>query len=306
MESMSDKMRFNREIYIACYVLLVIVVLCGCGQTKEKFGEKTKKVEEKNAMQSQSDTQNANDSTEYITEGTEEYRGFLLDNVLHSETEGEIHYNVYIPDSYDGSRPFALFFTLPGYEGLYFQGVGVNLRAEQFGFTAQGYEPDMIIVAPQLEDWGETSARQTIALVKYFLSRYNIDEKRVYANGYSGGGETMSLVMGMEPGLFTAYLHCSSQWDGDYEPVVRYRTPVYLVIGEDDEYYGSEPSEEAYDRLYELYKQEGLSEEEIEGFLVLDVKDSSYFESQGITNQHGGGGALFSNDEKIMGWLFGK
>lgn len=66
-------------------------------------------------------------SSDAVTAGTEEYRGFLLDNVLHSDEEGDIHYNVYIPDSYDGSKPYALFFTLPGYEGLYFQGVGVNV-----------------------------------------------------------------------------------------------------------------------------------------------------------------------------------
>ena len=72
-----------------------------------------------------------------VTEGTEEYRGFTLDNVLHSETEGDIHFNLYVPDSYDGSRPYAVFFTLPGYEGLYFQGVGENLRSEEFGFEAQ-------------------------------------------------------------------------------------------------------------------------------------------------------------------------
>lgn len=53
-------------------------------------------------------------ATALVTEGTETYRGFVLDNVLHSETEGDIHYNVYIPDSYDGSTPYALFFTLPG------------------------------------------------------------------------------------------------------------------------------------------------------------------------------------------------
>ena len=44
--------------------------------------------------------------------GTEEYKGFILDNVLYSEAEGDIHYNVYIPDSYDGSEPYALFMTL--------------------------------------------------------------------------------------------------------------------------------------------------------------------------------------------------
>ena len=238
-----------------------------------------------------------------VTEGTQEYRDFLLDNVLHSANDGDIHYSVYIPDSYDGSEPYAVFFTLPGYEGLYFQGVGENLYSENFAFEAMNYNLKMIIVAPQLSDWGETSARQTIALVEYFLCHYNIDPEKVYAEGYSGGGETMSQVMGMRPELFTAYLQCSSQWDGAYEPVVESRTPVYLAVGESDEYYGSGPSEEAYENLYELYRQEGLSDEEIRELLVLDVKDADWFESRGWTNQHGGGG-LFASDEEIMGWLF--
>ena len=59
----------------------------------------------------------------------------------------------------------------------------------------------MIIVAPQLSDWGETSADQTIALAEYFLANYNIDESRVFGEGYSGGGETMSQVMGKRPDL---------------------------------------------------------------------------------------------------------
>ena len=58
-----------------------------------------------------------------VENGTKEYRGFVLDNVLHSATEGDIHYNVYIPDDYDGSESYALFMTLPGYQGLYFQGL---------------------------------------------------------------------------------------------------------------------------------------------------------------------------------------
>ena len=223
--------------------------------------------------------------------------------MLHSANDGDIHYSVYIPDSYDGSEPYAVFFTLPGYEGLYFQGVGENLCSENFAFEAMNYNSKMIIVAPQLSDWGETSARQTIALVEYFLCHYNIDPEKVYAEGYSGGGETLSLVMGMRPELFTAYLQCSSQWDGAYEPVVESRTPVYLAVGESDEYYGSGPSEEAYENLYGLYRQEGLSDEEIGELLVLDVKDAAWFESRGWTNQHGGGG-LFASDEEIMGWLF--
>ena len=64
-----------------------------------------------------------------VTEGTESYRGFVVDNVLHSADAGDIHYNVYLPESYDGSRPYALYFTLPGYGGLYFQGAASNIKS---------------------------------------------------------------------------------------------------------------------------------------------------------------------------------
>ena len=240
---------------------------------------------------------------EEITPGSEEYRGFLLDNVLHSPDEGDIHYNVYIPDSYDGTKEYALYVTLPGYQGLYFQGVGENIRTEDFGFEAQAYISDMIIVAPQLNDWGQTSADQTIELTQYFLAHYKIDPSRVYINGYSGGGETLSLVLAKQPELYTAALMCSSQWDGAYEPLVEAETPVYFVIGEDDEYYGSGPFKEAYQEIYDLYKAQGLSEEEIAKLVVLDIKDKEYFEGTPVTYQHGGG-YLFCRDKEIMGWLF--
>ena len=199
----------------------------------------------------QTDTQSADNQSSSskaynVEQGTSKYRDFVLDNVLHSETEGDIHYNVYIPEDYDGTESYALFMTLPGYQGLYFQGVGQNVMTEEFGFMARDYIPKMIIVAPQLNDWQDTSARQTIALTEYFLDTYNIDRSRVYAEGYSGGGETMSRVMGMRPDLYTAYLQCSSQWDGNYTEVVKARVPVYFAIGEKDEYYGSEPSRNAY------------------------------------------------------------
>ena len=239
-----------------------------------------------------------------VTEGTETYRGFRMDNVLHAP-EGEIHYHIYIPDSYDGREPYALFLTLPGYEGLYFQGVGQNLYSENFAFEALNYNDRMIVAAPQLSDWGETSAVQAIALTEYLLDHYNIDRERVYAEGYSGGGETMSRAMGMRPDLFTAYLQCSSQWDGAYEPVVEARVPVYFVIGEGDEYYSAEPSREAYSRLHDLYTEAGMTEEEIGRLLVLDIKDADYFRAGGALSQHGGGN-LFAGDPEIMGWLFGQ
>ncbi|MBP3489360.1 MAG: alpha/beta hydrolase [Roseburia sp.] len=260
------------KILAGMLALLLAASVTACGNTvsqepytsadTERSGQET--VEEATRK-----TITASDLSGSVTAGTEVYRGFLMDNVLHSENDGDIHYHIYIPESYDGSKPYALFVTLPGYEGLYFQGMGVNLESEEFAFEAKNYNDNMIIAAPQLEDWGET----------------------------------MSLVLEKAPELFTAYLHCSSRWDGDYAPVVENRLPVYLVIGENDEYYGSEPTREAYEALRKLYLEQGLSEEEIDRLLVLDIKDSSYFTERGIRNQHGGGGQ-FAFDEEIMGWLF--
>ncbi len=239
-----------------------------------------------------------------VTAGNDTYHGFVIDNVLHSDENGDIHYNVYVPESYDGSKPYALYFTLPGYEGLYFQGVAQNLKSEDFGFEAQKYNKEMIIVAPQLSDWGETSANQTIELVEHFLENYNIDRTKVFANGYSGGGETMSIAVSKRTDLFSAYLQVSSKWDGEYESVANARLPIYFAIGRNDEYYGSAPTQNAYDRLHALYEKQGLTDAEIDKILVLDIREHSYFIENGAPNEHGGG--LFSKDPQIMGWLFNR
>lgn len=234
--------------------------------------------------------------------GTQKKDGFIVDNMLHSEIQGDIHFSSYIPESYDGSEPYALFVTLPGWEGLYFQGVGANL-VESYPFEARNYNDNMIVLSTQLDDWGETSANMAIELTEYFLEHYNIDRKKVYLHSFSGGGETGSLVMGKRPELFSAYLMTSSKWDGNLDVLANAHTPVYMAIGEDDSYYGSGYLKQAYSDLYSLYKAQGLSADEISELLVLDVKEQDYFSERGFQDQHGGGMA-FAEDESIMSWLF--
>lgn len=243
-------------------------------------------------------------AAETVTPGTVEDRGFIHDNVLYSAENGDIHFSSYVPAAYDGSQPYALFVSLPGWEGLYFQGVGENLHWEEFAFTAQDYVPDMIVISPQLNDWGKTSAEQTIALTEYFLQTYNIDPARVYLEGYSGGGETGSIVMGLHPELYTAYLALATQWDGDLNALADAETPVYMGVGDNDSYYGPGPLRQAYAELCEIYKSRGKTQEEIDRLAVLDVRGQQFFTEHGFTDQHAGGGA-FAHDETTMGWLFG-
>ena len=240
-----------------------------------------------------------------VTAGTEVYQGFLMDNVLHAGDAGDVHFHIYVPDSYDGSKPYPLFLTMSGYGGMYFQGAGANLTEEPFALWARQQYPDMIIVAPQMEAWGETYADQVLALMDYLLSEYRVDENRIYAEAFSAGGVTMSFVLEQRPDLFCAYLHCCSSWPADPTPVAKTRLPVYIAVGEQDEYFGSEPSREIYEELQELYRQQGLSGEEIDRLLVLDVKNDAYFSERGVEKQHEGG-VLFGEDPEIMGWLFEK
>lgn len=90
---------------------------------------------------------------------------------------------------------------------------GSNLKWKGFRVWTE-LSVDMIVVSAQLKDWHETSARQAIELTVYFMENFSVDRARVYAAGYSAGGETMSQAVSIRPDLYAAYLHGASGWDG--------------------------------------------------------------------------------------------
>lgn len=309
----------KKWISILSATVIAFSILAGCGSATSSLDNATtvsaktkkstkKKSSRKKAGSSKKSTRKdsrtvvSKKTKDTVTIGTRTDRGFIVDNTLHSQTRGDIHYSSYIPDSYTGKEKYALFISLPGWEGEYFQGVGANL-VEFFPFEAEKYNDRMIIISPQLNGWDEASADDTIALTEYLLATYNIDRSRVYLEGYSGGGETGSVAVSKRPDLYTAWLMGSSQWDGDYDSIVNARIPVYLAVGEHDSYYGSGPLKKAYRELHRRYVKKGLSENQIDRLLVLDVKPASYFTSQGFDDQHAGG-QLFARDKTIMSWLF--
>lgn len=292
------------KILLLAFVTMFTV--SGCEATAMRSDATVQPIEPVPISESESEYVPTSKASHSIDQGDETYRGFVLDCILHSPSTGDIHYSIHIPNSYDPSRPAPLFITLPGYQGLYFQGAGQNLYTEEFAFTAMEYDEDMIIVAPQLNDWGDTSAEQTIALIEALMSEYSIDSDRIFIEGYSGGGETLSLVLAKRPDLFAAAAHYSSQWDGNLKPVVDSQTPVYIAIGKNDEYYGPESAQQAASELRNMYRDAGLGESAIDELVVLDIKPPAYFEAGGYKNQHGSGSPLFANDDSMMGWLFNR
>lgn len=242
------------------------------------------------------------DVSSALPESTEE-TGLVAEQVLEGET-GDIHYSYFLPEGYGEEKSYPLMMTMPGYDMMWFgedsSGANLNWR----GFLCWTELPeDMIVVSAQLTDWGETSARQAIELTEYFLANFSVDESRVYAAGYSAGGETMSRAVSMRPDLYAAYLHGASQWDGQYAPVAENGVAVHIFMAEGDEYYGSQRAREAYDGLRLVYQEAGWSEEETERVLQLQTPGPDWFAERGVTgNYHGGGNVVFE-EASVLDWI---
>ena len=229
--------------------------------------------------------------------------GIIPEQILDGET-GEIHYSCYLPENYDESTEYPLMMVMPGYDMMWFgeESSGSNLNWRGFLCWTELPE-DMIVVSAQLTDWHETSAKQAIELTEYFLDHFSVDESRVYAAGYSAGGETMSQAVSMRPDLYAAYLHGASQWDGEYTPVAENGVAVYIFMAENDEYYGSERARDAYQGLYDAYESTGWTQDEISAVLQIQTPDNEWFAERNITgNYHGGGNVVFE-ETSILEWI---
>lgn len=229
--------------------------------------------------------------------------GLVAEQVLEGE-DGVIHYSYYLPEDYDENQQYPLMMAMPGYDMMWFgeDSSGANLNWRGFLCWTE-LDEEMIVVSAQLTDWNETSARQAIELTEYFVENFSVDKDRIYAAGYSAGGETMSRAVSMRPDLYAAYLHGASQWDGKYAPVAANGVAVYLFMAENDEYYGSQRARDAYDGLRQAYEEEGWTEDRINDVLQMEIPDNEWFRQRGIReNYHGGANVVFE-EESILKWI---
>ena len=268
-------------------IMIISLLITACLANRPLDGSESDKV---------SETATAKSEIRSETENIPEKTGIIAEQILNG-SDGEIHYSYYLPEDYEEDKTYPLMMTMPGYDMMWFgeDSSGSNLKWSGFQVWVELPE-DMIVVSAQFTDWHETSARQAIELTEYFIENFPVDSKRVYAAGYSAGGETMSQAVSMRPDLYAAYLHGASQWDGAYEPIVQNDVAVYIFMAENDEYYGSEKAQSTYSGLQAAYREKGYTDEQIGELLVVEIPDNDYF------NNHSGGNILF-DDENILNWI---
>ena len=275
------------------------MLLSACGQNIEASAEPIAYSQAAEQPENTEEESMETDEKDIIT-------GVTAEQILNGET-GNIHYSYYLPEGYSESRTYPLMMAMPGYDMMWFgedsSGSNLNWR----GFLAWTELPeDMIVVSAQLEDWGETSARQAIELTEYFIKNFSVDPDRVYAAGYSAGGETMSRAVSMRPDLYAAYLHGASRWDGNYDTIAQSGVAVYIFMAENDEYYGSQRARDAYEGLYDAYVNAGWTKEDIDKVLQIRTPDNEWFAERGVTgNYHGGGNVVF-DETGILQWITGQ
>lgn len=207
-------------------------------------------------------------------------------------TEGLIHYSYYLPEDYDPTRKYPMMVVMPGYNMMWFGESSSGSNLDWTGFTSwTNLGQDMIVVSAQLTDWGDTSARQAIALTEYFINHFAVDTARIYAAGYSAGGETMSRTVAMRPDLYAAYLHGASQWDGGFAPIAENGVAVYIYMAQGDEYYGVQKARDAYNGLHDAYAAAGWTDEQIDTVLQMQTPDKA---DTGLFYFKGNPGAKFS------------
>jgi len=142
------------------------------------------------------------------------------------------NYLLYVPKSYDRTKPTPLVISLHGAGGWPAQQMGVsgwNRRAEREGFivvypsAAEGVGPRVWHVEP-----GQLLMRDVgfiAALMDTLEATYNIDPTRIYANGLSnGGGMTFALSCTLSDRIAAVGMVAAAQtlpwsWCTDRRPV---------------------------------------------------------------------------------------
>lgn len=261
-------------------LLTLTLVLTGCGSQAGQTGSATTPPSQSTTVQT----------------------GFTENQTLDG-ADGTIHFSYYLPDGYDSGRSYPLVVAMPGYDRMWFGEDSAGTNLEWNGVQAwTKLDKPVILVTGQLTDWHEKSARQANELAEYMIEHFSVDTSRVYAAGYSAGGETMSQAVALRPDLYAAYIHGGSQWDGAYDTVAENHVAVYIFMAENDEYYGSQKARDAYANLHAAYEKAGLSDSQIDQLLQLNIPDNAYFNAKGIYNYHGGGSVVF-DDVNVLNWV---
>ncbi|RIY31828.1 hypothetical protein CJP74_06205 [Psittacicella melopsittaci] len=159
------------------------------------------------------------------------------------ETGIQVPYNLYVPKDYDPTKsyPLVMFIhdagaTNSNIRNTLLHGNGATVWASpEFQARHQAFvlapQYDHVIVNDNSDD--PVDLDPTINLIKSLQQQYNIDAKRLYTTGQSGGG-MMSIAMNSKyPDFFAASYLVACQWD-PAKTVPMANNKLFIFVSQDD------------------------------------------------------------------------
>jgi predicted peptidase len=131
--------------------------------------------------------------------------GFLLREL--QDEDGRRHrYSVFIPSSYDGSRPHPAIVFLHGHGETGSDGVRPRTVGLGPAIAERQATFDFIAIFPQVEgNWkGRRAERRALQVLENVKRDYRVDPDRIVLTGLSTGGEGTWLIGGRNAELFSA------------------------------------------------------------------------------------------------------
>lgn len=152
-------------------------------------------------------------------------------------------YNLFVPKDYDPqqSYPLVLFMHDAGVTGSNpLRTLQQGLGAVSFASAGDQAKHPSFVLAPQYPVALANDASQisdyadiTVRLIEDIVSRYAIDESRLYTTGQSGGCMTSIALNIKYPDLFAASLLVAGQWDpAQVAPLAAHR--MWIIVSQDD------------------------------------------------------------------------
>lgn len=159
------------------------------------------------------------------------------------KTGDVLPYNLFVPENYDKNKayPLVLFMHDAGATSTILtttliQGLGaVSWASASFQARHEAFVLAPQYSTPIVNDRSEASSylETTVDLVERLTTEYNIDRKRLYATGQSGGA-MMSIAMNIKyPDLFAASFLVAGQWDPTVVAPLR-NDKLWVVVSEGD------------------------------------------------------------------------
>ncbi|MFN7967599.1 MAG: PHB depolymerase family esterase [Acidobacteriota bacterium] len=153
-------------------------------------------------------------------------RGILLPKVVVA-ADTEQSYALYVPSGYDAKRPNTVLICFDP------SGLG-SVPVELFRETAEIY--DVLVAGSNVVRSGEIepALRAADTLWKDLDSRFNVDPRRVYLCGFSGGAAVATEIALAQPDLIAGVIACGGVFSSRPRKDVEFKMPLALIAGSAD------------------------------------------------------------------------